>query len=366
MKAGRREVQNEFIGVSFPPSRLHVARTLIARAPWWVVAWCVAGSAAAQAPALEVVREPGAERCPDAAALLARVEQLRQRPDSGEAARYRVRFARAEQGFVASVAPRADPARARVLRDRGQTCIALERAAAVTLSLLLDSDARDGTHPPRAATTALLASPAVTSQPSGVLARPAGTAVVADRHGESERESERASEPAHSPPRVQLAIGAGALAGVLRPFAPALHAELGLAAGRMRAGLAGLFAPEQGHALGPGEVRERLIAGAARGCFAPWLDAALRLDACTGLYAGALHARADGFSRDQSASRLWLALPIGLTLSSTSLPFGWELDAALLWPLRRDDFAVEPLGTAYASPKLAGLLTVRGYAAWEW
>jgi hypothetical protein len=307
----------------------------------------LASRAGAQAHALTVTREAGAEGCPDAPALLARIEQLRGRPDAGKSARYGVVFGRDTKSFVATIRTGSDPARARVLRDRGQVCAALERATAVTLALLLDSDARAST--PRQAP----ASESQSARPARAIARPAATAVGAVA-------GERA------PLRASVAVGAGGAIGVLRPIAPAFVAEVGLASGRLRAGLAGVFAPAQTHELAPGRVRETLWAGALRGCFAPWLAAHVRLDACSGLYAGSLHAEAHGFSDDAAASRLWLALPLELVLSSTWLPLGWELDASLLWPLRRDDFAVQGAGTAYVSPKLAGLLSIRGYAAWEW
>jgi hypothetical protein len=158
----------------------------------------------------------------------------------------------------------------------------------------------------------------------------------------------------------------GAAAGVSRALAPALVAEVGLGSERLRAALAAWLVPPQTHALGPGTVEETLWAGALRACFAPSSSASLRFDACSGLYAGALHAEADGFTRNAAATRLWLALPIEVAASSSWLPAGWEVSAALLWPLQHDDFAIEGAGVAYASPKIAGLLSVRGYLAQSW
>ena len=310
------------------------------------------------AHALVVRRDSGAEVCADADVLLARIEQLRGRPDGGASAGYRVVFARAVDGFVATIASGSDPARTRELRDHGATCAALEHATAISLALLLDSDARERTRrdAERSPPDPFPATPA--AEP----ARPAGTQFAEDT------ESADVDDPmrARTALRAQLSLGVGGAVGVLRPVAPAFVAELGLGVGRWRGALSGLFVPAQTHVLAPGSVDESLWAGAARACVAPWQGSSLRLDACSGLYAGALHAEAEGFTRNDGATRLWLALPIELALSSTWLPAGWELAAALLWPLKRDDFAIDDLGVAYASPKVAGMVTVRGYLAWEW
>jgi hypothetical protein len=317
---------------------------------------------------LQVEHEPGAEVCADADALLARIEQLRGRPDAGASTGYRVVFVRADDGLVATIASGSDPARTRVLRDPGAsaTCAALEHATALSLALMLDSDARASTQRDVERDPARPAAP-VTPPPPAAVARSVGTQSDADTARADSASSDRGDRPhARTAWRAQLALGVGAAFGVVRPLAPAFAVELGIAAGRVRGSLAGSFVPAQAHALGPGSVAETLWAASGRGCFAPWLGSSLRLDGCSGLYAGALHARAEGFTRNDDATRLWLALPIELALSSTWLPAGWELSAALLWPLQREDFAIDDLGTAYASPKLAAMITARGYLAWEW
>ncbi|HMI93074.1 MAG TPA: hypothetical protein VK509_17005 [Polyangiales bacterium] len=317
------------------------------------------------AQALWVQREPGAELCADADALLARIEQLRGRPDAGASAGYRVVFARGADGFTATIAAGADPARTRELRDQGATCAALEHATALSLALLLDSDARESTQ--RAAERERAAqAPPPAIKPRAAIARPAGTQLdPAPDPGDGEADAVDAAQRRMAL-RAQLSLGLGGAFGVLRPLAPAFSLELGLGAGRLRGALSGLFVPTQTHEFGAGSVAETLWAGAARACVAPWLGSSLRLDGCSGLYAGALHARAEGFTRNDGATRLWLALPIELALSSTWLPAGWELSAALLWPLQRDDFSIAGAGTAYPSPKLAALVTLRGYLAWSW
>jgi hypothetical protein len=262
-------------------------------------------------------------------------------------------------GLVATISSGTEPVRTRELRDQGATCAALEHATALSLSLLLDAEARERTQ-----------RDAERHQPTPIASRDAEPAPALSASGAQpdagDDELLSPGLPARAPLRAQLSLGAGISLGLSRSLAPAFVAELGLGTGRARAAVTACFVPPQTHALGPGTIDETLWAGALRACFAPWLGSGLRLDACSGLHAGALHAAADGFTRDAAATKLWLALPVELALSSTWLPAGWELTTALLWPLRREDFAIEGAGVAYASPNVAGLLSVRGYLAWEW
>jgi len=47
------------------------------------VSFALAGTARAEAPTLSVTREAGAEHCADTEALLARLESIRGRPETG-------------------------------------------------------------------------------------------------------------------------------------------------------------------------------------------------------------------------------------------------------------------------------------------
>jgi len=307
-------------------------------------------ASAQQAEVLNVTREPGAEGCPDTNALLVRIAQLRGRPEAGATTHYDVRFTREDGGFAAAIRARGGAGGERVLRDRGQTCAALEQAAAVTIALLLDSDARASVRKPAPADAA--PAPAAQIGAPGPADRPAA-----------------APEPAAggrvaSPPRASLRLGAGALIGVVRPLAPALGAEAGIGLGRVRFGAGVLWVPAQALEHGPGEVRESLLGGKARACFAAAGGSIVRLDLCSGLYAGQLKVSARDFTRDDSAAKHWLALPLEIGLASDATPLGWELAAALLVPLRRHDFAVDGLGVVYESLPIAVLLSLRAVAEW--
>jgi hypothetical protein len=162
-----------------------------------------------------------------------------------------------------------------------------------------------------------------------------------------------------------LALGPAASFGVIGPFAPALSGELGLRTARWRAGLGAQWLLPQRRALAPGSVRETLVTAAVRGCYAAWRGPAdLRLELCSGLWLGSLSARADGFTRDASASELWLAWPIELTLAQSTGPIGWELIATAILPVRRRDFAIEGAGSAYRSAPIAALLCLRAVGLW--
>src|SRR5687768_11651703 len=90
----------------------------------------LAGPAVAQpAPPLDVTRAPGAEACPEAAALLERIERIRSSPARADQPAYRVGFARDAAGLRAEIV-REDTAASRVLTDRSSDCAALAQATA--------------------------------------------------------------------------------------------------------------------------------------------------------------------------------------------------------------------------------------------
>jgi hypothetical protein len=164
--------------------------------------------------------------------------------------------------------------------------------------------------------------------------------------------------------QLTLAAGGAGVVGVLRPIAPAFLLDAGLRLMRMRASAGVLWAPAFARDFPPGSVRASLLSGFARACFASVLGSALRFDLCSGFYAGALHARAEGFTRNASATQPWLAVPVELSLASTPAPAGWELGASALLPLRRQDFSIDNLGVAYESWPVGLLISLRGVGLW--
>ena len=71
-----------------------------------------------------------------------------------------------------------------------------------------------------------------------------------------------------------------------------------------------------------------------------------------------------GYTRNESATKPWLAWPLEVALASTPAPLGFELGATLLLPLRRQDFAIDDVGVAYESLPAGVLLSLRGVGLW--
>jgi hypothetical protein len=290
-----------------------------------------------EAPRLMVERGVGAEVCPDADALALRVEVIRGRSTRDVAGTYRVSFVRKEEGFAAVISTGPTGANVRTLENNGPTCAELAKATALTLALLFDSDVAVKKPP----------EPAVTIAPP---------------------------PPPPPPPPEQprfrrdatLSLGATGLAGVLRPALPAATAEAGIAGSRWRMSLGVLWAVPQTLELGPGQVNEQLVSGSIRTCFAPYRQGALRFDVCSGAFVGLVTAEAEGFTRNERHTRPWVAVPFELVLAWWSTPIGWELGAAGLLPVRRQDFSVDGLGVAYKSPQVGGMLSLRVVGMFPW
>ena len=233
---------------------------------------------------------------------------------------------------------------ARVLRDRRATCASLEQATALTLALLFDSD--------------LSALPSDKTEP------------------EPEPQEPRAAEPPKpldrpTPAPVQpnaahlaLSLGGGALFGVVQPVAPTALGEVGIGVNRFRTGIGVLWMPQQTRDFGPGQLRQTLLSGVARTCLTAARSSAVRFDLCSGIYAGLLKVRAYNYTRNDSADKTWLALPVGVALSTTSTPVGVEVGASALFPLRRNDFSIDNLGVAFQSWHVGMLLSMRAVGTW--
>jgi hypothetical protein len=317
--------------------------------PW------LAAAAQAQSPAgarrerepqsphfLSVTRDEGAESCPDTEALRRHVDRLRGRQATSEPFAYRVRFSQRNGVFRADIEVGAGGA-ARVLRDRRATCASLEQATALTLALLLDSDASE--LPPEKV------------EPTPVEPR---AAELPSAHDHPAPAPARGNSAAH----LALSLGGGALFGVVQPVALTVQADLGIGVNRFRTGIGVLWMPTQTRDFGPGRLRETLLSGVARTCLTATRSAQLRFDLCSGIYAGLLHVQARGYTRDGSADKAWLAVPIGATLTTTSSPVGVELGASALLPLRRNDFSIDNLGVAYESWRVGTLLSLRAVGLW--
>jgi len=299
------------------------------------------GSAHARAPeALRVERAPGAEDCADAANLGERIARIRGRADTPKNNHYEVTFSRAADTFSASIRSGPNGERQRVLTGRGPTCASLAQATAVTLALLFDSDEDSA------------AKVEPEPKPSAPVVTPP---VIAPRVEPPPRAAARPREPL----RGTLSLGAAGLVAVLRPISPAFVAEMGLSLGRFRAGLGALWVPTQSLALEPGHVDESLLAGTARACLSFARARRVEFDMCSGMFVGAVHAHAVGFTSNEQATRSWLSVPLELSVADLSGTVGWELSATALGQLVHHDFQVEGLGAPYHAPRVGAMFTLR-------
>jgi hypothetical protein len=289
---------------------------------------------------VSVTRDEGAESCPDADALAAHVERLRGHQATSASSAYRVSFSRRGGVFRATIRLTTGGG-ARELRDRGTTCASLEQATALTLALLLDSELRE---PPSEA-----------DEPKPIELTPAREAPPLEQNPpDPDRQPSRTSRAS-----LTLSLGGAGVLGVVQPVVPAALAELGIGVNRFRTSLGVLWMPTQTYELGPGNLHERLLSGVARTCLAAVRGAAAHFDLCSGVYAGLLHVQASGYTVNDSADKAWLAVPIELSVSTTSTPISVEVGAAALLPLRRNDFAIDNLGIAYASWPVGLMLSMR-------
>ena len=282
-----------------------------------------------------VERLPGAEECPGTDELHRLVEEVRGAADQPSPP-YRVRFERNARAYEARIFGATD-ASERKLTDEGATCVALGRATAVTLALLIDSEP----------------APPVDAEPSAVFPR---------------REPERAAERSHvaaertsksDRPALMVHAGGAVLAGAVRPLALGPTLGLGFRSPAFSVGLAGLWMVPEGIELGPGKVTTSFVGGALETCLTAARASFVRFDSCSGFVAGRVRAEAHGYTRDFARSRPWLALPLGLVVRSQTAPLSWDAGLSVLAPLRRQDFEVEGVGVAYRSTPVATLLSLR-------
>ncbi len=293
-------------------------------------------------PPLTVTRGPGAESCPDLERLAGQVVQLGSGDKVSGSSAYAVTFSRTPAGFQASI--RSNGGSARVLEDRGPDCRALEQATAITIALLRDSDAREVNSRPDKPPIAPARAP---PKPVSVAAR-----------------ASDGPKPAGAALNWILSAGGAALFGIVRPVAPALQVDAGASFGRVRAHLGALGMLPQTLRLGPGTLHESLLSGVARGCVAAARGASIRFDLCSGVYVGSVRTEASGYTRNGSASKVWLTIPFELALVHAVRHYWAELGVSALIPLRSADFAVDGLGRAYHSPPIGALVSLRlAYAA---
>ncbi|MEO8900850.1 MAG: hypothetical protein ABI488_04320 [Polyangiaceae bacterium] len=308
---------------------------------------------------LTVEREPGTEACPDEAALTARVRAVRGSEAEGGSTAYVVRFKRTRKGLSAEI--RVGEGSVRALNTNTASCHVLAKGVAVTLAMLIDSDAAaQPSHPPEAANAPAAPEPAETTVPPPSKAAPPLPSKTdpplpsgAGRPLPSEASPSRAV-------RGLVAFGGAGLVGVLGPIDPAFTLEGGLRSGIFRVNLGVMWGFPRQLEVAAGSVTESLLAATLRVCSVVAGGERLSLAVCAGAFAGELGGDARGFADVERHHRPWLVLPVELSLARLGGPLGWELSAAALVPVVQRDFGVTDAGVAYRTPVLGGLLALRG------
>ena len=308
----------------------------------WIGSWTVASIASAQAPEpLQVERASGAEACPDAVELGARVAAVRGQDPAGDSS-YFVQFARNGRGFSALLRSGTDGSSLRSLESTAADCGPLAQATAVTLALLFDADAARA-EPAR---EPVQVAPEPRRESTPFLPPPsAASSDLPDR------------------PLLGVVLGAGMAQGVLRRWAPSLLGEVALVLTPLRFGLGAWWIPAHDSELEPGVVELSLIAASGRVCYAAFRRPWLQVEVCSGVALGSITAAASGFGDSQTKHRLFAALPLEVTFGQAGASASWQLSAALLIPFRRNQFGIDGLGLVYDTPALAALLAVR-VAGW--
>jgi hypothetical protein len=317
-------------------------------------------AAAQGTPPIAVEREPGAEDCPDTAALAARVEAIIGHGNRADATPYRVTFSRSAQAFTAAIRSGAEGTNVRYLDAREPNCSALAHATAIALAVLFDADLGGATAEPapeKPAEPATSEPPAAPAPPTK--APPSAEANKGGREPDDLAESGSASTATRKRVDPWLSIGAAALAGALRPVVPALVADAGLEIEGFRGTIGAMWALPQTIDLPPGSARENLVSGTLRACYALSRRGALRFDLCSGALIGAATAEARGFTTSEKHTELFLAFPAEVALSARSRFVGWQLSASALVLSPPNQFEVGGVGPTYRPPPVAGMFALR-------
>jgi hypothetical protein len=291
-------------------------------------AWGAPGTAE-----LSVARGPGAEDCPDTAALQARVEQitgtrLERLPATEPPLAVAVSFSREGDGFRAAIRTQGPKEGERSLEDEGPTCAALAEAVGVTLALLLDQVPRrdlPAAPPPQAPAAIPGRAPISPIKWIGWIGISGGPVF-------------------------------GETPGPTFGFGPALGVELE----HWSIALGGTETLSRSVGFASGTVRVGLTSGHLQLC--RMLDLrgeALRAGACARAAAGQYRGEGDGYPVTTSVRLPWMAAGGGLRVGGRwGKHLLWGVSGLLMIPIRRQTFSVENAGVAYESAAVGGTLAV--------
>jgi hypothetical protein len=333
-------------------------------------------SAAAQPlPKLVVRRTPDALDCPDSIALAAAVERQMKRPalepvagasldpapapapapesapvpapaptpapgnappPSAGPFGIDVQVLRGPEGYTATVLA---GGRFRQITDPGPTCAGLAEGLAITLAILLDSEAEPPAPPP--------------PEPKPPEPKPP--------------EPEPARPPPPRGPRTRLSIhaGVGETAGLIGPLNVAFGGDVDLRIlPAFSLGAGALWIPTRTIDFAPGRVEVYLVTGFLRACVdvlgaggasdrARLADSA-RLALCLLPAAGAIHGAGFDYVTTDSATKPWFGVGVGALVEGPIWKrLGWAARINVMIPVTRESFLVD--GQAAFKPSLVGV-----------
>jgi hypothetical protein len=271
---------------------------------------------------LVVTRGAGADDCPNAQDLGARVLGITGRRNLGTVAQAQtdtwvyLEFTHDLGRYGASVQLRGHRQGARALSDVGADCSSLADAVAVTLALFLDADQRAAVANPAPA-------PVSVPRPPVALAEPL---------------------------RRFLVLGGGAGFGLLAEPSPLATVGLDLGFGeRFRLGVGGAAALAQRVTHANGYTELRLSYGYARSCaLALGGMNGVALELCLAFDVGALSGSGHGYDAIERKRLLWSALAGGMqALGPLAAPSFWWLSTMAVTPLTLRGFAVTSAGVPH-------------------
>lgn len=334
------------------------------KAPWLALAvgLMTTPSFAEEKTALVVIREAGAETCPDAVQVAAHVNAIVARevigPGPGEdSAWIEVTLHRQGEGYRATVRTYGRSVGQRELSDAGPGCTALGEAVAVSLALMWTSqeEASAPKDPPLGAHEDTSSEPAAPPEP----ATPAPKRAPARR------------TPRRAPMDPWLHIGVDGFVGIAAAVLehPAPGGELGVRADlgtRASFGIvAGGAGPDRVEVDG-GSVALSLLFAAVRACVGV-VDAGPRVGFCLRPAVGRLAGTGTGFDQSWNRQHVQPALGVGVELRGrVSRALGWAAELVASTPLERQGFSVvdaEGEHTVFSSPNL-GVWALVGIS-WE-
>jgi len=339
------------------------------RLPWLALAvgLITTPSFAEEKTALVVVREAGAETCPDAVQLGAHVNAIVEREVIGagpgqDSAWIEVTMHKEGEGYSATVRSYGSSVGQRELSDAGPGCTALGEAVAVSLALMWTSQA-DGPplpEPPEAVETESAAPPAPEAATPPPTAKP--TPAAKRRPPPPSQRSREGS---------WLRIGVDGFLGVAIAVLehPVPNAELGVRVDLGKRASFGIVAGGAGPdriELDEGNVDLSLLYGAVRACVGV-VDERPRVLFCLRPALGKLRGTGTDFDESWQRDHVQPSIGAGLEVRGPiARALGWAAELIASTPLERQGFSVadaEGERTVFTSPSI-GLWALVGIS-WE-